>query len=512
MAGFDLGGTAGQLVGGLTGGMGLDKGAWMGQSNYTAQPYQFDPNAFVDPNAAANRAQMLSGLNQANAYQPQQIGSQTVGAQTVGAQNVGAQGLDQGNMANQNALIQQLQQRMTGQGPSVAEQQLRQTTDTQNQAALSMAASAQGGINPALALRQAQDAQARSNQTAAGQAATLRATEQLGTTGALTSALGQQQSGQLTSAGLNLQGQTANQAAQLQAGGMNQAALLQAAGMNQAAALTAAQANQAAGLTSQGQKITAGVDYSNLLNSQSAQQVQQQMMEQQLKGQQALGTAGLNQNTGMYNAQQSGALGMGALGGIAGGIASKVGFAEGGEVQPPDDTAANVWRGALLSRYSDLSIPAMRGTGIKTHMADGGNVEADTSALVNKYLSMPPPGSNKTGQSNPGGYAGGQVGGLLAKMIPVGGASGPAVLGGGSDAALAAVAAATGGRITGPGGPKDDVVPVAASDGEYIVNAKAAAKYKPLLEKINKWGLKEQGREDDEVGGLLESLHARMTA
>lgn len=42
-----------------------------------------------------------------------------------------------------------------------------------------------------------------------------------------------------------------------------------------------------------------------------------------------------------------------------------------------------------------------------------------------------------------------------------------------------------GGRVSGPGGPRDDKVPIWASDGEFMVNAQAAAKNMPWLEAIN---------------------------
>ncbi len=44
---------------------------------------------------------------------------------------------------------------------------------------------------------------------------------------------------------------------------------------------------------------------------------------------------------------------------------------------------------------------------------------------------------------------------------------------------------ATGGYITGPGGPTDDVIPALLSNGEYVINAKQTSKHRPLLEAIN---------------------------
>lgn len=45
--------------------------------------------------------------------------------------------------------------------------------------------------------------------------------------------------------------------------------------------------------------------------------------------------------------------------------------------------------------------------------------------------------------------------------------------------------AADGGFITGPGGPRDDQVLTWLSNGEYVVNAAATARHRPLLEAIN---------------------------
>ncbi len=45
--------------------------------------------------------------------------------------------------------------------------------------------------------------------------------------------------------------------------------------------------------------------------------------------------------------------------------------------------------------------------------------------------------------------------------------------------------AATGGLISGPGGPRDDKVPFLLSDGEYVVNAEATSHHRALLDAIN---------------------------
>lgn len=51
--------------------------------------------------------------------------------------------------------------------------------------------------------------------------------------------------------------------------------------------------------------------------------------------------------------------------------------------------------------------------------------------------------------------------------------------------ALGIPGAATGGLITGPGGPTDDAILARLSNGEFVVNAAATARHRPLLEAIN---------------------------
>lgn len=55
----------------------------------------------------------------------------------------------------------------------------------------------------------------------------------------------------------------------------------------------------------------------------------------------------------------------------------------------------------------------------------------------------------------------------------------------GASAFLGAVKKADGGMIYGPGGPRDDAVPAMLSAGEYVVNAAATARHRPLLDQIN---------------------------
>ena len=55
----------------------------------------------------------------------------------------------------------------------------------------------------------------------------------------------------------------------------------------------------------------------------------------------------------------------------------------------------------------------------------------------------------------------------------------------GSGDVLKLLFAANGGRITGPGTGTSDSIPAMLSNNEFVVNAKAARKFSPLLEAIN---------------------------
>jgi tape measure domain-containing protein len=50
---------------------------------------------------------------------------------------------------------------------------------------------------------------------------------------------------------------------------------------------------------------------------------------------------------------------------------------------------------------------------------------------------------------------------------------------------VAVPAFADGGPVSGPGGPRDDAIPAMLSNGEFVVNAKSAARFRPQLEAIN---------------------------
>ncbi|MGW6702087.1 hypothetical protein [Nocardia sp. NPDC055049] len=78
-------------------------------------------------------------------------------------------------------------------------------------------------------------------------------------------------------------------------------------------------------------------------------------------------------------------------------------------------------------------------------------------------------------------------------------------LGGAMTSWAASARMADGGVVRGPGGPREDRVPVLASNGEFVVNAAATARYGPLLESINKDTLNIGGRDAQVVASLGRS-------
>ena len=230
-----------------------------GTSGFKANPYQLDPNAFKDPNAPENRAMLLQAMQQSQGF----TGSQPW----------------QQNQAGQNDLMAALRGTAAGTGPNPAQAQFAQNVNTANQGAMSLAASGQGGVNPALALRQAMTTQQGNLQGAAGQAATLQAQQQIAAQQQLAAALGQQQQGQLGAQGLQQQG---------------------------------------------------GMGYGNLIQNQSQQQTANQIAQQSLASGNYNAAMGLNQNTATNNANSFGNIVGGVINGGAAGAAKA--FSEGGPV------------------------------------------------------------------------------------------------------------------------------------------------------------------------------------
>jgi hypothetical protein len=122
-----------------------------------------------------------------------------------GAGAMQAQAEQQQNIAQQQALAQQLAAQAMGVGPSAAQEQLKQATNRGIKQSTAMLAS-QKGINPALAQRLAAENAAQSTQEMAGQGAQLRAQEAMAARGAQAGLLGQMGQQNLTAQGQYLSG------------------------------------------------------------------------------------------------------------------------------------------------------------------------------------------------------------------------------------------------------------------------------------------------------------------
>lgn len=140
-------------------GSGSDAGI-LGTGQFKAGNYNIDANAFNNATSDADRAR---ALGQADTMQAR--GDQTF--------NQGQQARGQ-----QAALADALNAQMRGEGPSLAQGQLRAATD-RNVAQQAGLAASNRNVNPALAARMQGQNTAMANQQAAGDSAQLRAAEQL---------------------------------------------------------------------------------------------------------------------------------------------------------------------------------------------------------------------------------------------------------------------------------------------------------------------------------------------
>lgn len=128
------------------------------------------------------------------------------GQTTVQNQIAGVNGI----VGQQQDLASQLKAQSMGAGPNIADLQLKQATDRNNQQAAGMLAS-QRGLNPALAARLIAQNQASNNQTAAGQSGLMRAQQQLASEGQLANVYGQAAGETLGTGTLANQNLTVNQ-------------------------------------------------------------------------------------------------------------------------------------------------------------------------------------------------------------------------------------------------------------------------------------------------------------
>ncbi|OCJ65018.1 hypothetical protein A6U97_12010 [Agrobacterium tumefaciens] len=170
---------------------------------------------------------------------------------------------------------------------------------------------------------------------------------------------------------------------------------------------------------------------------------------------------------------------------IFGGYASK--FGASGAAQAWFGGPGSVGRGAVADQlgttgaaYVQKFNAALGNATTSTDLAAKGlgNLGTGFDQFGRNLSSFSPASSGGAGG---GGFFSNLLGGLFGggkNFFPAAPAWGG---GGGSGIGLYA----DGGSIVGPGGPRDDAVPIWASNGEFMVNARAAARYRPWLEAIN---------------------------
>lgn len=159
---------------------------------------QYTAGKVNDPNAAANRDAIQKRIGALDSR-----GNATMTGARLDTGNMNeSRGLGLDARGQQVDAASILRRAALGQGPSAAQEQLKQATDRNMAQALSVAQSGRG--NPALAMRQAANARAASSQDAASQSAIIRAQEQQAAQAALPGAVSQIRSGDLATQGQDL--------------------------------------------------------------------------------------------------------------------------------------------------------------------------------------------------------------------------------------------------------------------------------------------------------------------
>ena len=287
----------GSTVGGVLTGTSKDAGI-LGVGQFKGQAY--------DPNAAAFSNDQSKALQNQFAAQLAAVNAREMNGGRVQAAQIATAPQDQFRQG-QTGLMNTLQDQMAGQGPSLAQSQLRQATDRNIAQAIAMQASQRGG-SPGVGMRQIAQSAAAANQQAAGQSADLRAQEQM--------------AAQQQLAGLTAQGRTQDIGlAQGQAELSQQAAI-----QNQNANL------QQTNLNDQMARF-----YNQNIAGMTDQDRQAQIALEQMKAQQALGVMGVDQKAYSDTSKARGDV----MGNLGGGIAS---LAQGGGA------------GALAGMFSDKNL------------------------------------------------------------------------------------------------------------------------------------------------------------
>ena len=267
VTGAVIGAAGGAGIGGSIDGDGLKgiegafKDAMPGVNKFKAKAYPYNPAAFVDPNLEANRTKFQQGL---------------IDARNRTAPSAGAASVNQVPQAQfrkgQMDLVAALQAQAAGQGPSLANAQLRQATDRNISQSMALQNSARGG-NPAMAARNIGNQAANLNQQAAGQSAINRMQEQATAREQLASVLG---AGRAADIGL----------------ATSDAGFAQQSGL----------ANQDAGLRQTAMNDDMSRYYNTAGMTIEQQQIANNILLEQLRGNQSLGVAGIKAGVDAGNA------------------------------------------------------------------------------------------------------------------------------------------------------------------------------------------------------------------
>lgn len=149
------------------------------------------------------------------------------------------------------------------------------------------------------------------------------------------------------------------------------------------------------------------------------------------------------------------------------------------------DAIGNVAREALASLISALVKLAIQWIVMKVlgNTIMGGNTAASAAAGAATAAAWAPAAA-MVSLATFGANAGPAMAGIaLTNALSLGFAAvGSAI---GAAGAAGSVMAADGGYISGPGGPRDDLVRAWLSNGEFVINAAATSRFRPLLEAIN---------------------------
>lgn len=403
----------------------------LGTGQFKGQGVDINGGAFTD---TAKQDALGGSFAQALAASQARQAGQVQGAQLGPAREIQGAVIDKSQQdqfrGQQMSLADALNQQAMGNGPSLAQSQLRQATEGNIANALAMAASQRGG-NPALAQRNAAMNVAAANQQAAAQSADLRAQEQMAARGQLGQVLS---SGRGQDIGL-AQGQAElNQGANL----ANQSAVNQFS-------ITGAQLQQQANLANQQAALQQQAQ--NDAQARFYQGQQADMLDKQKAAQMALETLKVNQNSALQGANAQGyANASQARGNLIGGIGSGIAAMSDEELKKDKKDAS---------------------TDLQKFLSSFSSSEATSASDPNKYK-----GQQETGKAIGGGV------GKLMKGSPAAAGGGEAMAG--EAAPMGAMAfASKGGVVPGEAevegdSPKNDKVPVMASPGEVIVPRTAA--------------------------------------